>query len=331
MKAIIFRSGQSIALEDLPDPQPAANEVLLRIHASGICHTDLEILRGNYGQSAFPLVPGHEFAGEIIALGPDVQGFAIGDRVAVDPNLGCGQCAACARGRVNQCAALGAYGVTRDGGFAEACIVAADRLLHIGAMDWHVAALAEPLGCVLNGLSPLAGRQVDRAILFGGGPIGILMALALKWRGVSEIAVVDLAEDRLALAEGFGFIPLAAGSETLRARQHGQDLAIDATGVAAVAQDLTRFLIDGGAALFFGVCPQSARIEISPFEMFRRQLSLFGTHSLNRANMEEALALLQHNGGEAGRIISHRLDLPEIAALFRDGLPKSALKVQLSI
>lgn len=79
------------------------------------------------------------------------------------------------------------------------------------------------------------GAQMDRAILFGGGPIGILTALALKWRGVGEIAVVDLAEDRLALAEGFGFIPLAAGSQALHARQHGQDLAIDATGVPAVA------------------------------------------------------------------------------------------------
>lgn len=127
------------------------------------------------------------------------------------------------------------------------------------------------------------GALMDRTILFGGGPIGILMALALKWRGV--------AGDRVALAEGFGFIPLAAGSQALHARQHGQDLAIDATGVPAVAQDLTRFLSDGGAALFFGICPQSARIEIAPFELFRRPLSLQDQLDVSRRRPSQISAL----------------------------------------
>lgn len=330
MKAIVFRQGGAIATEDVPDPVAGPGEVVLRIRASGICHTDVEILRGNYGSSAFPLVPGHEYAGEIIGLGEGVSGLHMGDRVAVDPNFGCGQCRACRQGKVNLCPHLGAYGVTRNGGFAGACVVAADAVLPIGGLDWHVAALAEPLGCVLNGLSPLAGRQIDNAIVFGGGPIGILLALALKWRGVTDIAVVDLSQDRLALAESFGFTALAAGSAAVAARHRAQDLAIDATGVPAVAEGLTDHVCDGGAALFFGVCPQSARIALSPYDLFRRQLSLFGTHSLNRVNLANALALLHNAPTEAARLVSHRLDLDGIHAAFRDGMPKGALKVQLS-
>nr|MCU0909255.1 alcohol dehydrogenase catalytic domain-containing protein [Paracoccaceae bacterium] len=178
MRGLVFREGQAVAVETLPDPAPGPGEVVIAVRASGICHTDVEILRGNYGASAFPLVPGHEFAGEVVALGSGVASVAVGDRVVVDPNIGCGVCPACLRGRLNLCERLGACGVSRNGGFAAFCAVPADRLVAAGDLPWPVAALAEPLGCVLNGLSPMAGRDCGRALVFGAGPIGLLMALA---------------------------------------------------------------------------------------------------------------------------------------------------------
>jgi len=330
MKAIVFRAGQQVALETLPTPEPRAGEVLLQVRASGICHTDIEILRGNYGASAFPLVPGHEFAGEVVALGPDVTGFQVGDRVVVDPNIGCGTCAACARGRTNLCENLGAYGVTRNGGFAEYCTVTASRLVPTGDLDWQVAALAEPLGCVMNGLSVLAGRRCETALIFGGGPIGLLMALALQWQGAQAVTVVDLSEARLQLAQSFGLRAMAAGAEGLQNLRHSQDFVVDATGVPAVAEGLPTYIRDGGAGLFFGVCPQDARISIAPFQMFRRQLSLFGTHSLN-TDIHRALPLLAQHQTTAARLVSHRLDLPEVLSTFQNGAPQGALKVQLAL
>lgn len=327
MRAVVFHSDRSVSLDHLPDPDPGPGEVVLAVKASGICHTDIEILRGNYGASAFPLVPGHEYAGEVVALGAGVTSVQVGDRVVVDPNIGCGTCRACRRGRVNLCDALGAYGVTRNGGFAELSVVAADKVIAIPGMPWDVAALAEPLGCVLNGLSTLDGRQCETAMVFGAGPIGLLMALALKWRGTKTVTVVDLSEDRLRLVQDLGLRPVAAGSADLAALQRAQDFAADATGVPAVAGALTGYLADGGAALFFGVCPQPARIEISPFEIFRRQLSLFGTHSLN-ANIRETLPLLREHQAEAARLVSHRVDLAEIGTILRHGPPAGALKVQ---
>lgn len=328
MRAIVFREGHQVSLEHLPDPEPGPGEVVIAVKASGICHTDIEILRGNYGSSAFPLVPGHEFAGEIVSVGRDVSSVSVGDRVVVDPNLGCRTCLACRRGRVNLCEKLGAYGVTRNGGFAEFCVVAADHIYPIGKMDWHIAALAEPLGCVLNGLSTLNGRTCETATVFGAGPIGLLMALTLKWRGVGRVTVVDLSEDRLRFAESFGLNPLAAGSQGVAALRHSQDFVSDATGVPAVAKAMPEYLRDGGAALFFGVCPQPAQIEISPFEMFRRQLSLFGTHSLN-ANIPDTLPILHRNAAEAARLVSHRVGIEETVAVFRGGVTAGALKVQL--
>lgn len=118
MKAVTYPAKGKVAFRDLAEPEPAAGEALIRVRAAGICHTDIDVLHARYGSGAFPLVPGHEFAGEIVALGPDVTGFAIDDRVVVDPNLSCGICRSCQRGRENLCVSLGAYGVSVNGGFA---------------------------------------------------------------------------------------------------------------------------------------------------------------------------------------------------------------------
>lgn len=328
MQAIVFRQGGQVAVETLPDPEPGPGEVLIAVQSSGICHTDIEILRGNYGASAFPLVPGHEYAGEVLATGADVAGLAAGDLVVVDPNIGCGDCPGCRSGRVNLCQNLGAYGVTRNGGFAERCVVRADAVVPATGLDSTLAALAEPMGCVLNGLSPLAGRRIDRAIVFGAGPIGMLMGIALRQRG-AEVAMVDLDDRRLAMACDFGLGAVAQGSAELARMRHGCDLAVDATGVPAVAAGLPDYAANGGSVLYFGVCPPAARIEIAPFEIFRRQLSLFGTHSLNH-NIAEALEVIRASGADLARLVTHRLSMAEIAGIFRSGTPRGAMKVLMA-
>ena len=152
MQSIVFADKNQVAFTNLPDPKPGADEVVVDVRASGICHTDIEVLRGNYGTSAFPLVPGHEYAGEVSAVGADVTRVSVGDRVVVDPNIECGTCRACQRGWAHMCETLGAYGVTQNGGFADRSVVKASAVHSIGEMPFEIAALAEPLGCVLNGL-----------------------------------------------------------------------------------------------------------------------------------------------------------------------------------
>ncbi|KPP87921.1 MAG: L-iditol 2-dehydrogenase GutB [Rhodobacteraceae bacterium HLUCCA08] len=327
MQAITYPERGRVSRTALPDPTPGPGEVLVRVMASGICHTDLEILHGNYGADAFPVIPGHEFAGIVGGLGAGVTGLAEGDRVVVDPNLGCGACPACARGWAHLCTALGAYGVTRPGGFADLCVVRAAAVHPIGDMPFAMAALAEPMGCVLNGIDAVDPQVTETALIFGAGAIGLLMAIALRTRGIDRIALVDLDAARLELARGFGFEALAAGSAVLEDRRQAIDFVADATGVPEVAGTLTRYIANGGRGLYFGVCPQPARIEIAPFEMFRRQITLAGTHSLNH-NIPQALQAMSDFGPDIAGLVSHRLDLDGVARIMAEGAPKGSLKIQ---
>lgn len=329
MQAVLFPARDSVMLTDLPDPVAGPGQVVIDVKAGGLCHTDFEVLHANYGPGSFPVVPGHEYAGVIAEIGAGVTGLTIGDRVVVDPNIHCGTCPACQRGWAHLCDRLEAYGVTRHGGFAELSVVAADAAHKIGDMPFDVAALAEPMGCVLNGLD--AARAADRrnALVIGAGPMGLMLAVGLRAQGVGDVTLADLDDTRLCFAQDMGFSAIRADSEKMQVFDHGADLAIDATGVPQVAATLTRYTANGGAALFFGVCPQTSVIEISPFEVFRRQLSLVGSHSLNH-NIPQALAALRAFDGDLSKLVSHRLSLDEMRAVFANGPPRGCLKVQMA-
>lgn len=327
MKAITYQSLGEIQTSVLDKPEPAADEVVIQVHASGICHTDIDILYGRYGSSKFPLVPGHEYAGRIVALGDKVLRFTEGQRVVVDPNIHCGECRACKKGLTNLCDKLGAYGVTVNGGFAEYGVVHQDNIVAISDdMSYSVAALAEPVGCVLNGIGAIETDKVDNALIFGAGPIGMLIALALRTHGVSDITMADIDESRLVLAESFGLKAVSAESAELNRLEKSVDLAADATGVLQVAEGLINYAANGGNVLFFGVCPPGKTISVSPHDIFRRQIRLAGTHSLNH-NIPQALDAIEKIGPDIDRLISHRVELSEIKGFLEKTGPSSSLKV----
>lgn len=219
------------------------------------------------------------------------------------------------------------YGVTTDGGFADYSVVQASHVRDIGDMPYDIAALAEPLGCVMNGLDAGQVHRANNALVFGAGPIGILMAIGMRLAGVKDVSLVDIDESRLVLAESFGFKGVASGSDNLTAMHQSVDLVADATGVPAVAGKLTNYIANGGVGLFFGVCPQDAKIEVAPFELFRRQITLAGSHSLNH-NIPQALEGLRTYEGDIARVVSHRMSLDEIADVFTENVPKGSLKIQ---
>jgi len=331
MKATTYQSLGEIRNSELAQPAPQAEEVLVRVHASGICHTDIDILHGRYGNSTFPLVPGHEYAGEIVALGDDVRNFKEGQRIVVDPNIHCGDCRACKKGLTNLCDNLGAYGVTQNGGFAEYSIVHQDNVVAIkDDLSYGTAALAEPVGCVLNGVDAIQTSSVDNALVFGAGPIGMLMALCLRTKGVNDITMVDIDDSRLELAESFGLSAVAARSDDLTKLERSMDLAVDATGVPAVAEGLLSYAANGGNVLFFGVCPPGETIAVSPHDVFRRQIRLAGTHSLNH-NIAEALEVIDQIGPDIERLISHRVGLDEIKGFLEGQGPSGSLKIHAVI
>jgi len=327
MKATTYQSMGEIHNSEIADPTPAAEEVVIKVHASGICHTDIDILYGRYGNSTFPLVPGHEYAGEIVTVGSNVTTFTEGQRVAVDPNIHCGECRSCKKGLTNLCEKLGAYGVTQNGGFAEFGVVHQDNIVPIADnLSYGTAALAEPVGCVLTGLAAFETTTLENALIFGAGPIGMLMALSLRTQGVTDITMADIDESRLVLAESFGLKAAASGSSELAKLEKSIDFVADATGVPKVAESLISYTADGGNVLFFGVCPPGETISVSPHEVFRRQIRLAGTHSLNH-NIPEALATIERIGPEIDRLVSHRVELSEIKGFLEKSSPANSLKI----
>ncbi|MGJ7041519.1 2-desacetyl-2-hydroxyethyl bacteriochlorophyllide A dehydrogenase [Shinella sp. BE166] len=332
MKAIRFTGKGEAALAELDLGDLPAGHALIRVKASGLCHTDIDVLHARYGDGAFPVVPGHEYAGEIAALAADVTGLRTGDRVAVDPNLPCGNCPSCRKGLTNLCRDLKAYGVSHDGGFAEYSVVRAEHLHGIGDMPYSVAALAEPLACVLNGLGAAGLRHgapmPKDALVIGAGPIGLFLALSLKAEGAENVTVADINESRLAFASELGLGGIVSGSEDLAAKRRSYDFVADATGIASVVEGMIDLLADGGTALIFGVCAPDARISVAPFEIFRRQLKLVGSHSLNR-NIPDALDILKRDDGRMAKLVSHRLPLADILPFFtKKPTDPATMKVQ---
>ena len=330
MEAIVFTGRNEVQLTELPDPSPGRNEVVIEVKASGVCHTDYEVLKDSYGVGAFPVVPGHEYAGVVVEAGADVVGLSVGDRVAVDPNFECGACRACRRGWAHLCETLSAYGVTTHGGFAELSVVNAKNVHPIGDMSFLHAALAEPMGCVLNGVDAVFQPWMDEALIFGAGPMGLLMGLALKSHGVSKVAFCDISESRLELAATLEFDAVKSGSAELRKWRRGSDLVVEATGVPHVAGAVTSYMANGGKGLFFGVCPSDAKIDVAPFEIFRRQLTLAGSHSLNH-NIPKSLGVIAGIGAQLDRIVSHRSPLSEVSMFLSSAPPSDSLKVQWAV
>ena len=327
MKATLFTAKNEVRFTELPNPKPGPGEVVIEVKASGICHTDYEVLKDNYGTGAFPVVPGHEYSGVVVEVGTGVSNVSTDDRVAIDPNFECGTCRACQRGWAHLCETLRAYGVTTHGGFAELSLVSAKNVHPIGDMSFKQAALAEPMGCVLNGVEAVHAPWMEEALIFGAGPMGLLMGMALKFEGIRKVAFCDISNDRLELAESFGFEALASGSDDLQKWHHRADLVVEGTGVPAVASQITNYITNGGRGLLFGVCPSDAQIDIAPFEVFRRQLTLAGSHSLNH-NIPKALEVIKGLGSTVDRIVSHNLPLNEITKLLDTAPPKGGLKVQ---
>ena len=329
MEALVFSEIGKAGLAQIPEPAPGADDVVIKVEAAGVCHTDFDILHGRY-LCAFPVVPGHELAGTVTAVGDGVQDVQVGARVAVDPLIPCGHCRACQANRPSLCANLQAYGATTNGGFAPYVAVAAKNAHSIGDLPFHIAALAEPLACVMHGIDRVQVKPGMRALVFGAGPIGLMMMMGLQARGVAEVTMVDLEATRRDQAMELGATAAVDGRDIQPDQfKDGFDLVVDCTGVPEVCARMPEFALDGSTILFFGVCPPAARAAFSPYEIFRRELTLIGSHAVS-FNLPDAIEVLQGLGAKAEALVSHRLPLSGIAQQMVAPVKTGTMKIQYS-
>jgi D-arabinitol dehydrogenase (NADP+) len=164
VKAAKISQPGAMSIIEMNCPDPAPDEVVVRVMASGICGTDIHIFRGEY-LGGYPVIPGHEFAGVVEAVGSQVTRFQVGDRVAVEPNIACDNCEACLNNRQNFCQNWQAVGVTRLGGMAQ-CTTAPEKVVFpIGDLSFEAGAFVEPLSCVLHGLERLDPAMADNVVI----------------------------------------------------------------------------------------------------------------------------------------------------------------------
>src|SRR5436309_12419229 len=254
-------------LESLERPVPhvdSPSDVVLDVEACGICGSDLQILSDPPRHPAkVGVVLGHEFVGVIADMGSDATDLRVGDRVVVAPNVSCGACSACRRGRRNHCERFTTLGIFADGGLAPKVRVPASQCHPISAdLPAHVAALAEPLSTVVHGARQAAVFPGELAVVIGAGPIGLMFVALLSHAGAS-VVVVEPAPERAALAERMGATRVVAPGERLDAPA---DVVVDAVGSQLPAGlDL---VASGGRILLFGVDTR-ARADVAPAEIRR--------------------------------------------------------------
>ncbi len=193
MRAAVFQGQGRLALEDRPAPAPAPGEILVEVEACGICGSDLAVLDVPPRHPATPgIILGHEFVGRVASLGEGVRDVAVGSRVIVDPDPKCGACASCRAGRPANCERIVALGVYRDGALARFVTAPAETCHPIrDEVPATLAALAEPLACVVNGTNRAALRPGKSALVFGAGAIGCLFTAVLAAGGASPLVVVE--------------------------------------------------------------------------------------------------------------------------------------------
>lgn len=309
MKAAVIEAPGKVTVTTVPDPTPGPREVVVDVAACGLCGTDLHILQGEFAPT-LPVVPGHEFAGEVVGLGRDVTELALGDRVAVDPSLYCNECRYCRVGRNNLCDRWQAIGVTRAGGAAEYAVAPVANCVRLpDHVDVQDAALIEPLSCAVRGYDVLSSRMGSHVLVYGSGTMGLMMLELAKRTGAASVDVVDINPERLATAEKLGCSKSALSADEL-GRQAGWDVVIDATGNAAAIQDGLERVAKAGTFLQFGVSDYATTATISPYRIYNQEITITGSmavlHSYERAAELFAAGVL-----DPRVFISHRMPLTQ--------------------
>lgn len=341
MKALRWHAARDLRLEDLKLQAPGAGEVELQIAYCGICGSDLHEYHD--GPHAIPtaqahaisgcrapLTLGHEFCGVISALGAGVSGLEIGDRVAVEPEYRCGECRHCLEGDYNLCESMGFIGLMGDGGFAERALVPAYMLHRLPeAVSLRQAAVLEPAAVALHALRRSSLAPGRRCVVFGLGPIGLLLVTLARLRGVEDITAVDMSPERLALAGILGasrLLDAREGEVAARLREGGaMDCAFEAAGSQASLDAALASLRKGGELVMVSLMGE---VRVDAFDLVNRELRLIGSVGY-RDVYPELIDLLADGRLALSRVVTRSVSLDQAVeqgfdALLRD---KSQIKI----
>jgi len=321
MRAIRFEPKGEVSLVDLPTPEPAEGEVLVRVQAAGVCRTDLHLLHDVAGGRRGSLVPGHEVAGTITKLGPGAGRFHAGDPVVVHFELPCGRCRACIRKKTNLCAEGESLGFSVPGGYAEYVhvpedvVLAAPRTIEIE----QAATLACSGATAYHTVVTLGGAdERDVVAVIGAGGVGLSAVQVAKARGASVVAV-DPREAARGAAKDAGADAVCEPEDALAAilaasKDRGADLVVDLVSTGDTMQLGVAALGPGGRLV--EVAPGDETLAVSPALLMGKEIALLGAHSSTMADFARAVALAEAKLLKP--VVTRRAALSEAEAVLRD-------------
>ena len=335
MRALRFFEPGKVGVVDVPDPVAGPGEVVLKVHATGLCNSDIRVYLGEK-KAAAGVIPGHEISGEVVAAGDGADRSLVGEVVGVCPILCCGRCSFCREGFRNRCPSRRTLGYDVDGGIAEyvripAPIVAMGQLLPMErSVPAHLRALLEPFSCVLNSIEELATAPGGSLAIVGGGPMGLLHLVAAKAYGAGPIMVVEPETERRGVAMELGADAAvtpedarAAGQELTRGEGfRSVAMAVGFAEAAPLALDLTRRL--GRINLFAGFPPGSSHT----FDLNRLhydEVKVFGTQNAPFHLYAKAARMIPRLPALA-RVVTNRYTLEDAAEAYAARLGKAGLK-----
>lgn len=320
MRAISIITPGEIEEIEVPDPSPDTSEIVVEVAAVGICGTDLHIFEGEFAPK-FPIIPGHEIAGTVVEVGKDVSHVKIGDQVAVDPSIFCGECFYCKRGRGNLCEKWNALGVSMPGGAAQFLLAPKKNIYKISdRVELKTAVLIEPLSCAVRGFDQLPRVPGTTYLIYGAGTMGLMMAELARINGAASVSIVDTNPEKLLTAKLLNFASTAQSANEFD-QGRGYEIVIDCTGVVAAIQDGLTRVMPGGTFLQFGVANNQAKIEIEPYWVYNKEITIIGSMAILHS-FERAIKLFGNGVLNSDVMISHSYPLSEYAEalhLFKSG------------
>ncbi|AIR69775.1 L-threonine 3-dehydrogenase [Dickeya fangzhongdai] len=315
MKALAkLRPEPGIWLTDVPAPEPGHNDVMIKIRKTAICGTDVHIYNWDaWSQKTIPvpMVVGHEYVGEIVAIGQEVEGFRIGDRVSGEGHITCGYCRNCRAGRRHLCRNTSGVGVNRPGAFAEYLVIPAYNAFRLpAAIPDDIAAIFDPFGNAVH--TALAFDLVGEDVLVSGaGPIGVMAAAVCRHVGARHVVITDVNDYRLALARRMGVtraVNVARESLTDVMRELGMtegfDVGLEMSGAPTAFRTLLSVMNHGGRIAMLGIPPEAVSVDWS--DIIFKGLVIKGIYGREMFETWYKMAALIQSGLDLSPIITHR-------------------------
>lgn len=347
MKAARWYGAKDIRVEDVNEPEAMGEkDVKIKVKWCGLCGSDLhEYLDGPIfipadaphplsGEQA-PIVMGHEFAGEVVETGAGVSRVQVGDRVAVEPILSCGECPACRQNKYNLCEKVGFHGLAGGGGGFSEYTVVSEHMAHAmpEELSYEQGAFVEPAAVALHAVRQSALRAGDKAAVFGTGPIGLLVIEALKAAGASAIYAVEISDIRKKKAENLGAIVIDpseadAAAELQRLSGGGVDVAFEVTGVPKVLPQAINSTSFGGETVIVSIWEKEAGIQPNTILLKERKVTgIIAYRHIYPAVMD----LMKQGYFQAEQFVTQKIPLEDVVTDGFEALAKEKSQIKILV